>query len=298
MTIEILKKYLDKIYSKDTCYSKCRDDWTFSNPTFGHCAIVSLLVNDYFGGEIYKIKVDGISHYFNYIDKNIVDLTAKQFNKNIDYSDKTLKSREEILSDLDTLFRYNILKMRFNLLLVDNDIHNCCLCDNMIEKFPNSKTVSVGKKKDILILGEAPANNGWRKSGVAWYDVDYKLLPSGVVLQKLLDEINLKIEDTYFLEAIKCYPVDRKYLSKCGVNCKKYLLRQLEIIKPKVILALGDSATKTILNIKYKKFSDVVGRVFDVNGYKVIPIYHPSPISPMSYKGNIEIFKKLKDEMN
>ena len=46
--------------------------------------------------------------------------------------------------------------------------------------------------------------------------------------------------------------------------------------------------------IKYKKFSDVVGKEFKVNGYKVIPIYHPSPISPMSYKGNIEIFKKIK----
>ena len=60
------------------------------------------------------------------------------------------------------------------------------------------------------------------------------------------------------------------------------------------MLSLGDAATKSILDIKYKKFSDVVGKVFDVKGYKVIPIYHPSPISPMSYKGNIEIFKNIK----
>ena len=46
-------------------------------------------------------------------------------------------------------------------------------------------------------------------------------------------------------------------------------------------------------NIKYKKFSDVVGKIFDINGFKVIPIYHPSPISPLSYKGNEEIFKNL-----
>ena len=65
--------------------------------------------------------------------------------------------------------------------------------------------------------------------------------------------------------------------------------------KPKLVLPLGDAATKTILNIKYKKFSDVVGKVFNINGYKVIPIYHPSPVSPMSYKGNIEIFKNIKE---
>ena len=96
---------------------------------------------------------------------------------------------------------------------IDIEIHKCNLCSDMIEKFPNSKTVSKGRKKDIVILGEAPANNGWRKSGIAWYDVNHKLLPSGVVLQKLLDIINLTIEDTYFLEAIKCFPKERKYSS-------------------------------------------------------------------------------------
>lgn len=113
-------------------------------------------------------------------------------------------------------------------------------------------------------------------------------------MQKWLYEINLKIEDIYFLEAIKCYPKDRKYLNRCSENCKKYLFKQLDIIKPKVVLSLGDTATKSILNIKYKKFSDVVGKKFDVNGYTVIPIYHPIPISPLSYKGNIEIFKNIK----
>ena len=74
---------------------------------------------------------------------------------------------------------------------IDEEIFKCNLCDKMVEKFPNSKTVSIGKSHDIVILGEAPANNGWRKSGIAWYDTNHKLLPSGVVLQKLLNLINL-----------------------------------------------------------------------------------------------------------
>lgn len=294
MTLELLQKYLYKVYSNDTCYPLCRENWHNNNPTLGHCAIVSLLVNDYFDGEIYKIKVDGISHYFNLIDNNIVDFTSNQFNKKINYNDKIKIDRLEILQDEDTVSRYKMLKMRLKLIIQDDEIHECNLCGDMIEKFPNSKTVSIGKSNDIIILGEAPANNGWRKSGIAWYDVNHKLLPSGVILQKLLDEINLKIEDTYFLEAIKCYPKDRKYLNKCSENCKKYLFKQLEIIKPKVVLSLGDAATKSILNFKYKKFSDVVGKEFEINGYKVIPIYHPSPISPMSYKGNIGIFRNIK----
>mgnify|MGYP002621454130 CR=1 FL=1 len=261
MTLELLQQYLYKVYSKDTCYPLCRDDWNDSNPTLGHCAIVSLIVNDYFGGDIYKIKVDGVSHYFNLIDNKVVDLTSSQFNKEIDYNGKIKKDRLEILQK-DTLSRYKLLKMRLQLIIEDEDIHNCNLCNDMIEKFPNNKTVSIGRRNDIVILGEAPANNGWRKSGIAWYDVNHKLLPSGVVLQKLLDEINLKIEDTFFLEAIKCYPKDRKYLNKCSENCKKYLFKQLEIIKPKIVLSLGDAATKSILGFKYKKFSDVVGKAF------------------------------------
>lgn len=47
-----------------------------------------------------------------------------------------------------------------------------------------------------------------------------KLLPSGIVMQKLLDILDVKLEDTYFLETIKCYPKNRKYLKHCSKNCK------------------------------------------------------------------------------
>ncbi len=180
---------------------------------------------------------------------------------------------------------------------IDREIYECNLCGEYVEKFPNSKTVSIGKDNKIVILGEAPANNGWRKSGVAWYDINNKLLPSGIVMQKLLNIINIRLEDTYFLEAIKCYPKERKYLSYCSKNCKKYLLNQLNIIKPKYVLVLGNAATRTVLDIKYKKFSDVVGKKFELNGIIVVPIYHPSPISPMSYKGNIDTFNILRFEL-
>ena len=294
MELDKLETILNSLYSKETCYPGCRNQWNDDNKTLGHCAIVALIINDYFGGYICKIKVNNISHYFNLIDGEIVDLTSEQFKINdIFYANYVIKTREDVLMNEDTKKRYEILKLKIKLCLIDEEIHNCDMCLEMIEKFPNSKTVSFGKQKDIVILGEAPANNGWRKSGIAWYDTNHKLLPSGVVLQKLLNLINLTIEDTFFLEAIKCYPLDRKYLNKCGNNCKKFLFMQLEEINPKVILSLGDSATKTILDFKYKKFSDVVGKVFDVNGFKVIPIYHPSPISPLSYKGNEEIFKNL-----
>ena len=179
---------------------------------------------------------------------------------------------------------------------IDDKIKKCNNCGCMVEKFENSTTVSIGKKSDILVLGEAPANNGWRKSGIAWYDESHKLLPSGVVLQKLLELIDYTLEDIYFLEAVKCFPRDRKYLKECSNNCRKYLLEQLQIINPQIILTLGDVATRSLLEMKYSKFKNVVGQCFDYNGFDVIPIYHPSPISPLSYNGNVEIFENIIKE--
>ena len=121
-------------------------------------------------------------------------------------------------------------------------------------------------------------------------------MPSAVILQELLDEINLILEDIYFLEAIKCFPKDRKFLKECSNNCRKYLLEQLQIINPQVVLTLGDVATRTLLETKYAKFGDVVGQCYNYNEFVVIPIYHPSPISPLSYKGNAKIFENVIKE--
>ena len=145
------------------------------------------------------------------------------------------------------------------LLSIDNRIHNCSLCTGLVDKFPNSPTLYLGKDNDILLIGEAPANNGWRKSGLLWRDTTGKMLPSGVVLQKLFDVIDRQVLDTSFLEAVKCYPLERKNLKICSNNCKQYMLEQIKIINPKIIITLGEFPTRTLLNFKFKKFSDVVG---------------------------------------
>ena len=178
---------------------------------------------------------------------------------------------------------------------IDELVHECSSCGEIVEKFPNSTTVYLGDDNDLVIIGEAPANNGWRKSHMLWKDINGKVLPSGVVLQKLFDIINRDIFKTTFLEAVKCYPVERKNLKVCSKNCKYIMMKQLSILKPKVIITLGEAPTRILLDKDFKKFGDVVGNVYEIDDFKVIPIYHPSPVSPLSYKGNIPIFEKIKD---
>lgn len=299
MNKEILefKKLLRNCYSIETTHPSCIKDYEKNDISYGQCAITALLVYDKFKGKICKITTNGISHYFNIVNNEIIDLTKEQFENDISYSNYKEKSYDELLENENTKKRYLKLKELIMLAQIDRQINKCDLCQDMVEHFPDSKTVSLGKTHDIVILGEAPANNGWRKSKIAWYDTNKKLLPSGVIMQKLLNIIDLELKNTYFLEAIKCYPKDRKYLNVCGKNCRKFLIKQLETIKPKVVLSLGDAATKTILKVKYKKFNEIVGKEFYVDGIKIIPIYHPSPISPLSYKGNIPIFENLKNKI-
>lgn len=180
------------------------------------------------------------------------------------------------------------------LLKIDKRVHLCDKCKNLVEKFPEDKTVFLGENNDIVLIGEAPANNGWRKSHHLWRDSNGRMLPSGIVFQRLFDIIDRDILKTTFLEAVKCYPLERKNLKICSINCKDIMLEQLNLLKPNLIITLGEFPTRVLLDFPFKKFSEVVGNIYEVNGYKILPIYHPSPISPRSYSGNVPIFENLK----
>lgn len=108
--INNLRHTLFECYSKELCYPKIASEWSEDNKTLGMCAITALVVNDYLGGEICKIYVDGTSHYFNNIGGRIIDLTEAQFNRSIDHSGSIVVNRVDILSNNNTLTRYNLLK--------------------------------------------------------------------------------------------------------------------------------------------------------------------------------------------
>lgn len=297
MDINKLKEALNKSYTKDLCYHKVQNNWTEENKTLGMCGITSLLVQEYFGGDIYKTHINGISHHFNKINNEIIDLTKEQFTENINYEDSTIYNEKQ---PKETITRYEKLKKRVIKILLeelDNEVNNCQKCKQLVDKFPNSPTAYIGKDNNIVLIGEAPANNGWRKSKMLWKDPTGKILPSGIILQRLFDIIDKNIFDTTFIESVKCFPLDRKNLKICSINCKDIMLKQLEILKPKLIITLGEFPTRNLLNFKFSKFSDVVGKIYEINNYKILPIYHPSPISPKSYKGNIPIFKTLHEQL-
>jgi len=76
MISENLKEILLNLYDKSTVHYKWKSRWTKTNPTCGQCVPTALLVQYYFGGDIYKHNVE--SHYYNIIDGKAIDLTKEQ----------------------------------------------------------------------------------------------------------------------------------------------------------------------------------------------------------------------------
>lgn len=111
MEIKELKEILLKAYDSQTAYPKC--NYSKDNPTLGQCAVTSLIVKDYFGGDIYKHNVE--NHYFNVIDGKVVDLTKEQFDHELDYSNSKKKTPNLNLGK--TKERYELLKERVQELL-------------------------------------------------------------------------------------------------------------------------------------------------------------------------------------
>ncbi len=178
---------------------------------------------------------------------------------------------------------------------IKNEIANCSKCGNLPKLVDNS--VQYGKT-NFIIIGESPAKDGWIESKRAFYNTAGKLQGTGRVLEKLLNNIELSIKDIYFTEFCKCIIEDRKDLEKCSINCRSILIKQLNKLPCNIVLTMGLHPTQAILQTKIKKFADFVGKEFDIQlgdrKYKIIPIYHPSPLNPKGYKDNVPIFDKIK----
>lgn len=119
VTLSQLQDAIENAWTRETSYTP--HFWMDSNPAVGQCAVTSLIVQDYLGGEILWSKVqtkdgESISHYFNSIEGKVVDLTRKQFPidavipDGVDKKCEHASTREYMLSDHSTHVRYILLK--------------------------------------------------------------------------------------------------------------------------------------------------------------------------------------------
>lgn len=169
-----------------------------------------------------------------------------------------------------------------------DDIHDCMRCE--LGATRNKFVFGTGDPNaDLLIIGEAPGR-----------DEDLQGEPfvgrSGKLLTTILESIHLSRDDVFIANILKCRPPNNRRPSTSEVDtCEVYLHKQIELINPKYILALGLTAADTLLKEKCV-MKDIRGEILDYRGKKLMITYHPSALlrNPNLKRPVWEDMKKLK----
>ena len=122
---------------------------------------------------------------------------------------------------------------------------------------------------ELMFVGEAPGA-----------DEDIQGVPfvgrAGQLLTKMIEAMGLRRDDVYIANVLKCRPPGNRNPEPDEIQtCQPFLFRQLASIQPKVVIALGAFAARTLLDTQ-DPISRLRGRVFDFRGAKLIPTFHPS----------------------
>jgi uracil-DNA glycosylase len=174
---------------------------------------------------------------------------------------------------------------------VRNEIGDCTRC-RLHSQGRTQIVFGVGNPQaDLMFVGEAPGA-----------DEDVQGIPfggrAGQLLTKIIEAIGLTRDDVYIANVIKCRPPGNRNPEQDEVNtCEPFLYRQIDIIKPKVIVALGTFAAKALLQ-STDPISRLRGRTYDYRGAKLIPTFHPAyllrnPSSKREVWEDMKVARKL-----
>ena len=126
-------------------------------------------------------------------------------------------------------------------------------------------------KADFMCVGEAPGANE-DEQGVPFVGA------AGQLLTKILAAVNLSRDEVFITNVVKHRPPGNRNPAEDEIQaCTPYLIRQLELIQPKVILALGTFAAQTLLNSK-TPIGKLRGEVHRYHGIPVVVTYHPAAL--------------------
>jgi uracil-DNA glycosylase len=175
-----------------------------------------------------------------------------------------------------------------SLLKIREDIGECTRCK--LHKTRNKIVFGDGNPKaQLVFIGEGPGA-----------DEDKQGLPfvgrAGKLLTQMIEAMGLQRPDVYICNVVKCRPPENRAPEPDEVaTCSPFLLRQLDAIAPKVIVCLGATAAKTLLET-VRGISQLRGQWLEWRGHKLMVTYHPAYLlrNPAA-KG--EVWKDLQKVM-
>ncbi len=152
--------------------------------------------------------------------------------------------------------------------LIRADIGDCTRC-RLCEQRNKIVFGSGSAKAELVFVGEGPGR-----------DEDMQGLPfvgrAGKLLTQMIEAMGLTRDKVYIANVVKCRPPNNRPPEKDEVaTCIPFLLRQLEVIHPKVIVCLGSTAAQNLLGT-IKSISSFRGQWFDFRGMQLMATYHPA----------------------
>ncbi len=171
------------------------------------------------------------------------------------------------------------------------EIGDCQRC-KLAPKRTNIVFGSGNPNAELVFVGEAPG-----------YDEDIQGLPfvgrAGQLLTKIIESIDLKRENVYICNVLKCRPPENRNPEPDEVaSCNPFLKKQLASIKPKIVCCLGTFAAQTVLQTP-APISKLRGKFIDMDGIRVIATFHPAYLlrSPDKKREVWEDMKQIRAEL-
>jgi uracil-DNA glycosylase len=159
---------------------------------------------------------------------------------------------------------------------------SCTSLDDIKTQMNNCKKCRLCETRTNIVFGEGNPNAQLMFIGEGpGQDEDESGRPfigrAGQLLTKIIEAMGIKREDVYIANIVKCRPPGNRTPADDEItHCAPYLMGQISMIKPKVIVALGSPATCTLLNDKIK-ISSIRGTFYDwKDGIKLMPTFHPA----------------------
>ena len=152
--------------------------------------------------------------------------------------------------------------------LIREDIGDCTRC--RLHKGRTNLVFGVGNvNADLMFVGEGPGA-----------DEDAKGEPfvgrAGQLLNNMISAMGIKREDVYIANVVKCRPPQNRTPERDECDtCSPFLMRQIDVIKPKAIVALGAVAAKNLLAVN-DSMANLRGRWYDFRNTKLLVTYHPA----------------------
>jgi DNA polymerase len=172
------------------------------------------------------------------------------------------------------------------------DIGDCTRCP-LYQGRTNIVHTDGNRKARLMFVGEAPGA-----------DEDIQAKPfvgrAGQLLTKIIEAIGLKREEVLIGNVNRCRPpANRPPTPEEATMCKPFLLREIAAVQPEVIVVLGNTAMRNLLELK-QGITKVRGQFQDYQGVKVMPTFHPAYLlrDPSKKKETWEDLKKVRDYLD